>query len=283
MPPIAQILPARAPHEAPCPQSAAPRRLARLFAVTFLLLAGLWLMLARAVLDGGAIVQLDAALAQAMQNAWTPASLAVFTRFTALGDSGVGTALLGLGALWAILLRRPGLVWGLLASAGAELATVSMAKHAFGRPRPVLGYFMETSGSFPSGHAAFGVAFYGMLAYILWRLGLLRPVAAVLLGAATAFLIGLSRLYLVSHYLSDVLAGWVLGGMCLVLGIALAEWRLRATVTPLPRLPRWKSGLAGLISLGLIGYAGLCDARFDKALRSPSGLVVAASEAPAEF
>jgi undecaprenyl-diphosphatase len=45
--------------------------------------------------------------------------------------------------------------------------------------------------------------------------------AAALLIAAIAF----SRLALSVHYLSDVVAGVLLGGVWVVVGVVLAEWR----------------------------------------------------------
>ena len=71
----------------------------------------------------------------------------------------------------------------------------------------------ETSFSFPSGHSSVAIAFYGALALVLarllprWRARLALALAA----AALVAVIGLSRLYLGVHYLSDVLAGFAAG------------------------------------------------------------------------
>ncbi|SOC14866.1 phosphatase PAP2 family protein [Rhodobacter maris] len=259
-------------------------RPANLLALCFATLLGLWLLLALAFLHGSALIALDTELARFMTQLWSPPGLAAFTRITALGDPAVASALFGLISFWALLRRRPGLVLGVLVAIIAELATVSMAKHGFARPRPEFGYFMETSGSFPSGHSAFGVAFYGMLFYSLWRLGQLRGFLAFALGAMTAVFVGLSRLYLVSHYLSDVLAGWVLGGMCLIVGIAAAQWFSRDTARLFRALPRWQWAFAWLLSLGLLGTAGLYDMRYSKPLRAAAtaNIVLAESTAPAE-
>ena len=68
--------------------------------------------------------------------------------------------------------------------------------------------------SFPSGHAAMSVIFYGMISYFMmretesWKLGVLTAVTALFV----VFLIGFSRIYLQVHYLSDVVAGYV-GGL----------------------------------------------------------------------
>ncbi|WP_372989473.1 phosphatase PAP2 family protein [Sulfitobacter sp.] len=135
-----------------------------------------------------------------------------------------------------LILRRYDLFGGLWIAAVFNQITVTLLKSFFARPRSDLGYFVETSGSFPSGHAAGSVAVWGMLFYLAWRLRLLRADVAAFAAVATAFLIGFSRVYLVEHYLSDVLNGYLVGGIWLILGIAFCEWRRgaqRAAGTPL--------------------------------------------------
>ena len=63
-----------------------------------------------------------------------------------------------------------------------------------------------------------------MLFYLAWRLRLLKPDVAVLLAVIVAALIGGSRIYLVEHYVSDVLNGYLVGALWLTLGIAFCEW-----------------------------------------------------------
>jgi len=99
-------------------------------------------------------------------------------------------------------------------------AVTFFAKIFFQRGRPLLAVFHETDFSFPSGHATIAVAFYGYLTYILiksvkekykWPLIIL---AIIIIG-----LIGFSRLYLGVHYLSDVIAGYLVGSIALVMAI----------------------------------------------------------------
>ena len=77
--------------------------------------------------------------------------------------------------------------------------------------------------SFPSGHAFGTVIFYGQLAYLIANHSL-RPwnmVFALIIWLGI-FGVGVSRVYLKHHYPSDVVAGWLLGGISLVVVNILA-------------------------------------------------------------
>ncbi|MDP2779749.1 phosphatase PAP2 family protein, partial [Devosia sp.] len=97
-------------------------------------------------------------------------------------------------------------------------------KNIFARPRPEMAVYAESSFSFPSGHSAASVAFFGFLTYVLIRERIGPFFVSFLIGATLVFLIGLSRIYLVEHYLSDVLNGYLVGALWALLGIWLAEW-----------------------------------------------------------
>jgi undecaprenyl-diphosphatase len=108
--------------------------------------------------------------------------------------------------------------WATIVSAGA---TTFILKMITARPRPLDALMPENDFSFPSGHATIAVAFYGFLVFMIihyykqfvWKNMLLS------LGMIIILLIGLSRLYLGVHYLSDIAAGYLVGTMGLLLGI----------------------------------------------------------------
>ncbi len=84
----------------------------------------------------------------------------------------------------------------------------------FDRPRPTIQMNIAlTDPSFPSGHALSAVVFYGLLAYLLvprmpsrfWKW------FVAILCAFVAIFIGVSRLLLGGHYVTDVVAGYALG------------------------------------------------------------------------
>jgi undecaprenyl-diphosphatase len=86
-------------------------------------------------------------------------------------------------------------------------------KAAVDRPRPGGGLIGVSGSSFPSAHAAYSTFYVWLAVTIVMRLrpGMARGALVVVLGIVLTALIGLSRVYLNVHYLSDVSAGWALG------------------------------------------------------------------------
>jgi undecaprenyl-diphosphatase len=121
-----------------------------------------------------------------------------------------------------------------LASGCGSLLNI-LLKHFFHRQRPVLENPLVTLDSFgfPSGHTMGSTLFYGLLALFLaqsirsWRLRVLTGILASLWVA----LIGVSRIYLGAHYLTDVLGAIAVGLAWLALcwtGVeTLRRWRGR--------------------------------------------------------
>jgi undecaprenyl-diphosphatase len=108
---------------------------------------------------------------------------------------------------------------------GSEILNL-LGKFTFHRPRPEIAYYAEHGFSFPSGHATIALAFYGFLTYIILRetkkWG--RKATILFCGLIVILSIGLSRLYLGVHYVSDVWGGYLSGLLFLIIGIALVEW-----------------------------------------------------------
>ncbi|MCM3177254.1 phosphatase PAP2 family protein [Cytobacillus horneckiae] len=97
-----------------------------------------------------------------------------------------------------------------------------LLKWLFKRERPdILPLIEETGFSFPSGHSMGSFIFYGALAFVLIHFVknmLFRCIICLLLGL-TILTIGVSRIYLGVHYPSDVLAGFLVGAIWLILNI----------------------------------------------------------------
>jgi undecaprenyl-diphosphatase len=100
-----------------------------------------------------------------------------------------------------------------------------LLKRLFERPRPVTAMLEQSGLSFPSGHAMIGGSFYGLLIYIIWR-EVHHPFWKWLwISSLTLLLllIGYSRVYLNVHYATDVLAGYAMGVLWLLLAIFLMK------------------------------------------------------------
>jgi len=102
----------------------------------------------------------------------------------------------------------------------------TLGKIAFNRPRPQSAIFLENSTSFPSGHSAIAIAFYGFIAYVLLRTreGKQKKLIIFMASFTLIFLIGFSRMYLGFHYFSDVIGGYLLGFLWLIIAISIFEW-----------------------------------------------------------
>ena len=111
----------------------------------------------------------------------------------------------------------------LLIASGIVPATICLAavlKLVLQRARPETEYVQNMlihSFSFPSGHAAGAMIGGGFLAYLAWS-SLPQPWSTVIV-ALLGFIIvavGISRIYLGAHYPSDVLGGWIIGALGLI-------------------------------------------------------------------
>ncbi len=104
-------------------------------------------------------------------------------------------------------------------------------KAAVDRPRPPDPQVDTVGSSFPSGHAAHSVLYVWLAVTIVLRLrpGMARATAVVTTGIVLAALVGLSRVYLDVHYLSDVSGGWALGAaafsFCGAVGLVISQLR----------------------------------------------------------
>lgn len=151
-----------------------------------------------------------------------------------LGYGGVG---LGIPVPWIVIAVVAGVLVAKRWDEALFLAIALLApavnlglKELAGRPRPdpVLALVQETGLSFPSGHAVFAMVFFGTLIVLLGRrkffcehkvaMHAMRGILILLVLA-----VGGSRVYLGAHWPSDVLAGFLFGGLYLV--GQLVAWR----------------------------------------------------------
>ena len=95
-------------------------------------------------------------------------------------------------------------------------------KRLFARTRPSDQLLQAAENfSFPSGHALMAVTFYGLIAYIVWH-SVKNPKlkwTLIVLLILWIILVGVSRIYLRRHYYSDVMAGFAMGFLWLVISL----------------------------------------------------------------
>jgi membrane-associated phospholipid phosphatase len=147
-----------------------------------------------------------------------------------------------LGNLEFYLLALPILYWCVHKETGVALSYLSLlsgwlndlVKYLFKIPRPgafdarVRVLVEQTDPSFPSGHAQNGVAVWGYLAY-RFRNWIFTVIAVVIM-----FALGLSRIVLGVHFPQDVIGGWLIGLVLLVVYVwaepPVERWLRRQTV-----------------------------------------------------
>jgi membrane protein DedA with SNARE-associated domain/membrane-associated phospholipid phosphatase len=128
----------------------------------------------------------------------------------------------------------------LAASLAITVAAVAELKDLVDRPRPPNPIDGAANEAFPSGHAAYSVIYAWLAITVVTRLrtGITGGTAVIAIGIAITALVGLSRVYLGVHYLSDVVSGWGLGvsafAGCAAVAVAAAHLRQNARVHASP-------------------------------------------------
>lgn len=202
-----------------------------------LLLLGLWgltliflassvfLHLAEGVVEAGPQQLWDETFMKTVHQTVTPGMVVFFNGVTMLGGreaSYVVGILVGAALWWRGHMRLLGFwVLGMVGNGAIN----QVLKVFFSRPRPHfdMPFLVESNYSFPSGHAMTSILLWGLLAYVVsrefphHRTGLLMSVTW--LGA----FIGTSRMVLGVHYPSDVVAGWSVALIWLLLVVMAAE------------------------------------------------------------
>lgn len=161
---------------------------------------------------------------------------AVFSFATHLFDPIQFTALALLSAF--LLYRVYGLRSALLLVASVVLAFLLslVVKYTTVVTRPVSSFLFESSPSFPSSHATVATAYFLTLLHFFrkdknkWRRAL-----HVVFCVLSATFVGVSRLYLGVHWLSDVIAGYILGGLVVFVCVTVYNKRYAQYESTYPR------------------------------------------------
>jgi membrane-associated phospholipid phosphatase len=193
--------------------------------------------------DGAQLVDMPA-LHAAMTVRSPPVDVAL-TAYTTIGGPIGMTALAGTIMIVLAIRRRSWtpVVLVVLAAAGSVLITV-VSKQFIGRARPPLSEAIppyEYSDSFPSGHALNSLVLAGIIAYLVMLRSRTRRTVAwtAVIAIVFAITMGISRVYLGHHWLTDVLMAWILAALWVT--IVIISHRLHLTLKLLPA-DHWTTG-----------------------------------------
>lgn len=103
-------------------------------------------------------------------------------------------------------------------------------KHIVMRPRPDFIHLVEETGfSFPSGHSMAAFGFYGYFIYLINISKLSKKVKIILttILSIIILLVGLTRVYLGVHYISDVVAGFIMSFIYLLIFTTITKKYLK--------------------------------------------------------
>ena len=149
--------------------------------------------------------------------------------------AGAAEAITRLGDEEFFLFVAPVIYWSFNTTIGLRVGLYLMIsgglnyafKILFAQPRPywidpqIFAFRTESSFGLPSGHAQHATVFWGTLAVFS------RQPAILIVIVLIIFLIGVSRILLGVHFISDVMAGWVIGALLLWLLILLEKPALK--------------------------------------------------------
>jgi len=198
-----------------------------------ILCMALFAILATNVINNETLIQTDERIAQALHQQarhgpWV--ILLVLYGFSAAGREGVVFFLLALSIIWIRQKRWRELTMLIYGVAGAEALFQALSGN-INRHRPVFPDPIETINGpgFPSGHVTTSIILYGLILYLLWpKLSPKWRKIGPFLVLLFVGLIGLARMYIGTHYMTDILGGLLAGlawGTAVVTGVEAAYWR----------------------------------------------------------
>jgi undecaprenyl-diphosphatase len=187
-----------------------------------------------AVVERNGLAGLDQPVLDAAVRSRTPTGEQWVTHFTDLGGT-IGMPVIAVVIVTVLAVTRRSwlpVVLMAVAAAGSVLITV-LGKDLTGRARPPVALAvppLETSPSFPSGHTLNATVVLGIACYlvVLGRRHLRSKLLVVSLAVVLVLAMGLSRVWLGHHWLTDVLAGWLVG--LAWLGVVVTGHRVKVTL-----------------------------------------------------
>jgi cation-transporting ATPase E/undecaprenyl-diphosphatase len=235
-----------------------------------LVVGGAWLFFGvlEDVLSHDPLVLVDVQVLHLAQALRGPTTDHLMVGITELGDAAVLLPLIVATLAWFVARRLwlSAAYW--VGAVGVAQLLAQVIKLALHRPRPMPLYAGAQAFSFPSDHAVMSAVVYGMLAWLLLRRA--SPRWQRVGGAAAmtlVLLIGLSRVYLGAHWLSDVLGGLAFGVGWVALAAMAYTYHCRERLQE-----RWLAMLLLGIFMAAAVVHGVLDHRRDMQRYAPSAV-----------
>ena len=186
----------------------------------------LFIALAEAVATLNSIVSIDYFISAQMSLLRDSDVVGFFVPITSFASTPIAVLVVLFVAVNCWVKQQRYIIVGLLIATLGSTAFTSLLKYLFQRERPANSLLVVQTYSFPSGHATTAMALYGFIAYLLIRFhqNFAQKIRIFTIAILFILLIGLSRVVLNQHYLSDVLGGYLVGAFWLTLGISITEW-----------------------------------------------------------
>ncbi len=177
------------------------------------------------LIDKETLFYLDFRIQRFVEGIITPQITRFMVDITNHGSVYFTVIIIGAVALYFLYRRYWWELFTLFLVAGAGGMLIIILKLFFHRPRPAPQIVAAYGYSFPSGHAFLAIIVYGFLIYMAWRLvrGEVLRFLIFSMSFIMIILIGISRVYLNVHWLTDVLGGYAAGLAWLVFCIIMVN------------------------------------------------------------
>jgi membrane-associated phospholipid phosphatase len=201
---------------------------------TFVIVLAAYVVLTAAVVLGSPLDVIDRAAAMSDLAHRFPHAAPWVLRYVMLGQRGPSSHVAFVYLVWRAIRQRSWRPLVLLVTALTMLnLTVGTVKIAIGRLGPSLTMHpravFDGGDIFPSGHTSNAVVIFGVVAMVAVE----HRRAMIALAVFVATTVGLSTIFLDTHWVTDVLGGWFAGALVLlalpVIYARLEQWAVRAT------------------------------------------------------
>lgn len=179
-------------------------------------------------LRAGGYAGWDRAAAAVAADARAPGWTSLWRTMNDMGSTAVIAAITLLSAVCWWLLRSWKIGVSFVGVVLAAFVLQSALKSTFGYDRPDGAWGIAHDGfGYPSGNATIAAGLYGWWLLLGWLAlrGRVLKIAVCVISIALIAATGWSRIYFSVHYLSDVSAGFCVGGLCALLTAMICFWR----------------------------------------------------------